>query len=55
MINGGDRANIFAEHAGDITGPIHGDSVKGADKGLRLWTNGHAGTAVYAGIPANIE
>lgn len=55
MVNSGDRANVLTKHAGDIAGTIHGNRIKRTDKGLRLWANGHAGTTIYAGIPANIK
>jgi hypothetical protein len=55
VVNSGDRANILTKHAGDIAGPIHGNGIKRADKGLGLRTNSHAGTAIYAGIPSNIK
>jgi len=55
MVNGGDRTDVFTEHAGNIARAVDRNSVKWTDKGLRLRADRHAGSTINAGIPSNIE
>ena len=51
----GDRAygaDVFTQQAGNIAGPVDGNSIKGADESGFLGADGHTDAAVDAGIPA---
>lgn len=55
MSNGIYRADQFAGHAGYVAGLVHGYGIKITDESGWQWADGHAGTAVDAGVPANVE
>ena len=55
MSNGAYGANIFANQAGYVAGFIDGNGIKRADEASFLGADRHAGTAVDAGVPANLE
>lgn len=55
MRNRRHRANVFAHHAGNVARGVHGDGIKFADKINRLRAHGNAGTALDAGVPADLK
>jgi hypothetical protein len=55
VANGGDGANVLAHHAGNVAGAVDGDGVEFADKPGLLRAHGHAGTALDAGVPADLK
>jgi len=55
MRDGTDRADFFASHAGNVAGRVDGDGIERADKAGLLRTYRHAGAAIDAGIPADME
>lgn len=55
MRDGGDRANIFADHTRDVAGRVHRNGIKIADEIDRLWANRHARATIDTGVPANLK
>lgn len=55
VFNGAYRADILAQHTGNIARPVDGNGVERTNKWFGLRTDRHAGTTVNAGIPAYIE
>gem|GEM_PF-4405698 len=53
MRNSSDRANLFTNHASNITGCLHGDRIEIADKSSILRANGYAHAAFDASIPGD--
>jgi hypothetical protein len=53
--NGARRANFDTTHAGDVTGCLDGNCVKGRDERRALQAYGHARAALDAGGPVDIK
>ena len=53
MRNGIHRADLLADHAGNIAGRLNGDGIEIADKSGFLGANGHTDAAIDAGVPGN--
>lgn len=50
--NGGNGADVFTQHAGNIAGLANGNGVKGTNESCFLWADSDTGATVDAGIPA---